>query len=75
VTIFATAGTAALAVHALLAHGVSLALTAGSVMLAVALALALVVVLIVRPHGAAPWSEGAAAQPGSGRSVRSGWWR
>ena len=50
-TIFATAGATALTGHALLAHRVSVALTAGSVMLA--FALVLVVVLIVRPQRAA----------------------
>ena len=74
VTIFATAGASALAGHALLAQRVSVALTAGSLMLA--LALALVIVLIVRPQRAAAAVElaaptAAAAVPGGLTTVPS----
>lgn len=60
VTVFAAAGSRGLPGNALLAHRVSAALTAGSVMLA--LALVVVVTLVVRP-GRAPCPISAVAAP------------
>jgi EmrB/QacA subfamily drug resistance transporter len=59
VTVFAAAGSGALAAGDLLAHRVATALTAGTVMLA--LALAVVVALIVRPRKAAEVADSSVA--------------